>query len=110
MIGKGSESDPWRIAFSHPAVVTRVTLTPQKRDAAISVAASTNPLEGTLKQTITTNADRGSFTLSYKGASTNPIAHNAPAIGGSVKEALEKLPDIHNVTVTNSASSKTAEC
>jgi Fibronectin type III domain len=60
-------------------------------------------------QTVTSRADAdnlgGAYTLSFEGYTTAPIAWNAPAIGlNSVKEALERLPSLGEVSVTQDYS------
>jgi hypothetical protein len=71
---------------------------------------TTSAQRGTAEvQTMTSRADAdnlgGAYTLSFEGYNTAPIAWNAPAIGlNSVKEALERLPSLGEVDVTQDYS------
>jgi hypothetical protein len=66
------------------------------------------------RQTVTINATKGTFSLTFEGQTTKPLAYNAPpspggkAELGSVQEALEALSNIgeNNVHVSNATNSQ----
>src|SRR6185312_4674313 len=53
-------------------------------------------------QEIAINAIGGTFTLSYGGGTTAPLAYNAPAV--TVENAIEGLPGINNVKVSQNGT------
>jgi hypothetical protein len=105
-------------AAGHPADVCqagRPGATPGAflNPAFLAVDNSSGPSKGDLyvantgaeneEQTVTVTATSGTFTLSFEGETTRPIAFNAPVFGpGSVEVALQALAKAHFVQVQGS--------
>ena len=62
------------------------------------VTTAVNPTQVNEKQNIVCSAGSGSFTLTFRGKTTEQIAFNAQS--GAIKEALEKLKTITEVDVS----------
>ena len=66
-------------------------------------------LSGNEVDKLTVKATAGTYTLSFEGQATAPIAFNAPASGaGSVQAALEALPNLRPATSRSRAVPATA--
>jgi hypothetical protein len=120
--GTGISGDPWVIEFIDPGLQNVAEITTD--DGSLNgtsfvtttqegVAATTNEIQELYNdattvdevQTIHNGAVGGTYTITFDGQTTAPIAYNAGA--ATVKGALEALVNVNNVAVTGTGNPAT---